>query len=138
MRGSSRWEWMTYNFTDEEHLCVTPSRLNHVSARKHVCWEALVSPLVAAEHYSGLFMSSDVVSTWNHMENATLLDSKITSSFNFFESLLVPQIYTSMCFLHTWIKKLKTVHQIYNFPANAMHFKIKDNRAIEFKKKTHI
>lgn len=64
MRGSSRW--MTYNFTDEEHLCVTPSLLNHVSAHKHVCWEALVSPLMAAEHYSGLFMSLDVVSRWDH------------------------------------------------------------------------
>ena len=67
MRGSSRW--MVSNFTDEERLCVTPSLLNHVSAHKHVCWEALVSPLVAARHYSGLFMSSDVVSRWNQEEN---------------------------------------------------------------------
>ncbi len=60
MRGSSLW--MTYNFTDEEHLCVTLSLLNHGSAHKHVWWEAFVSPLMAGKHYSGLFMSSVVVS----------------------------------------------------------------------------
>lgn len=64
---------MTYNYAHEEHLCVTPSLLNHGSAHKHVCWEALVSLLMAARHYSGLFMSSDVVSRWNHGGNATLL-----------------------------------------------------------------
>lgn len=74
MRG---W-WMTYNFPNEEHLCVTESLHNHVSAHKHVCWEAFVSTLMAAKHYSGLFMSLDVVSRWNHEENATLLESKIT------------------------------------------------------------
>lgn len=92
MRGSS-W-WMTYNFTNEEQLCVAPSLLNHVSAHKHVCWEALVSPLMAAKHYSGLFMSSDVVSRWNHKENATLLDSKITLYFSVFDSWLAVLVYT--------------------------------------------
>lgn len=95
MRGSS-W-WTTYNFTNEEQLCVTPSLLNHVSAHKHVCWEALVSPLMAAQHYSGLFMSANVVSRWNHMENATLLDSKITYKelyFYVFDSYLALLLHT--------------------------------------------
>lgn len=102
MRGSS-W-WMTYNFTDEEHLCVTLSLLNHGSAHKHVWWEAFVSPLMAGKHYSGLFMSSDVVSRWNHEENPTLLDSKITLYFYIFDSQLALLIYKlslymSLCFL---------------------------------------
>lgn len=62
------------------HLFLIMFLLIKMSAGKHLCL------LLAVKHYSGFFMSLDVVSRWNHEKNATLLDSKITLYFYIFYS----------------------------------------------------
>lgn len=129
MRDGS-W-WLTYNFTDEERLCVTPSRLNHVPTHKHVRREAFVSPIMAVRHYSGLFMSSDVVSRWDHELKATPSQTpNITFGVLHLEQLLGTSDLRAKGLIYMFEDLIKTgrarisVHLMHTFASNIAQKKI--------------